>query len=60
MKLKITGETDRIILHAEGTAMLNTAFHYIEQQPNALPHDVLFLKNLRDTNIFLNASNETI
>ncbi|GBM62098.1 hypothetical protein AVEN_49334-1 [Araneus ventricosus] len=41
-------ETEKIISHAEGTAALDIALRYIEQQPDALPHNALFLKRLRD------------
>ncbi|GBM99810.1 hypothetical protein AVEN_247325-1 [Araneus ventricosus] len=41
-------ETEKIISHTEGTAALDVALRYIEQQPDALPHNVLFLKRLRD------------
>ncbi|GBM46409.1 hypothetical protein AVEN_160998-1 [Araneus ventricosus] len=41
-------ETETIISHAEGTAALDVALRYIEQQPDAFPHNVLFLKRLRD------------
>ena len=44
----LNDETEKIISHAEGTAALDVALRYIEQQPDALPHDVLFLKSLRD------------
>ncbi|GBN44365.1 hypothetical protein AVEN_180040-1 [Araneus ventricosus] len=32
-------ETEKIIYHAEGTAALDIALRYIEQQPDALPHN---------------------
>ncbi|GBM78531.1 hypothetical protein AVEN_244614-1 [Araneus ventricosus] len=38
--------TEKIISHAEGMTALDIALHYIE--PDALPHNVLFLKRLRD------------
>ncbi|GBL80414.1 hypothetical protein AVEN_92311-1 [Araneus ventricosus] len=41
-------EIEKIISHAEGTAALDVALRYIEQRPDALPHNVLFLKRLRD------------
>lgn len=41
-------EKEKIISHAEGTAALDVALRYMEQQPDALPHNVLFLKSLRD------------
>ncbi|GBM69582.1 hypothetical protein AVEN_261648-1 [Araneus ventricosus] len=41
-------ETEKTISHAEGTAALHVALRYTEQQPDALPHNVLFLKRLRD------------
>ncbi|GBM15882.1 hypothetical protein AVEN_258427-1 [Araneus ventricosus] len=41
-------EEEEIISHAEGTAALDAALRYIEQLPDALPHNVLFLKRLRD------------
>ncbi|GBO07479.1 hypothetical protein AVEN_192658-1 [Araneus ventricosus] len=41
-------ETEKIISHAGSTAALDIAVRYIEQQPNAFPHNVLFLKRLRD------------
>ncbi|GBM67506.1 hypothetical protein AVEN_73652-1 [Araneus ventricosus] len=40
-------ETEKIISLAEGTAAVDVALRYIEQKPDALPHNVLFLK--RDT-----------
>ncbi|GBM05416.1 hypothetical protein AVEN_94720-1 [Araneus ventricosus] len=44
----LNDETDNIISHAEGTAALDVALRYIEQQPDALLHNVLFLKSLRE------------
>ncbi|GBN12043.1 hypothetical protein AVEN_149947-1 [Araneus ventricosus] len=44
----LNDETEKIILHAEGTAALDVALRYNKQQPDALPHNVLFLKRLRD------------
>ncbi|GBM98418.1 hypothetical protein AVEN_3745-1 [Araneus ventricosus] len=41
-------ETEKIISHAEGTAALDVALRYIEQQPDAFPDNVLFLKRLPD------------
>ncbi|GBN40031.1 hypothetical protein AVEN_238501-1 [Araneus ventricosus] len=41
-------ETEKITSHAEGTAALDVALRYTEQQPDDLPHNVLFLKRVRD------------
>lgn len=44
----LNDETEKIILHAEGTTVLDVALCYIEQQSDVLPYDILFLKSLRD------------
>ncbi|GBM55292.1 hypothetical protein AVEN_272361-1 [Araneus ventricosus] len=44
----LNNETDKIISHAEGTAALDVVLLYIEQQPDALTHNVLFSKILPD------------
>lgn len=44
----LNNETEKIISHAESMSVLDITLLYIKQQPDALPHDVLFLKILRD------------
>lgn len=40
----LNNEAEKIILHAEGTAVLDGLLHYFEQQPDALLHILLFFK----------------
>ncbi|GBN28485.1 hypothetical protein AVEN_57723-1 [Araneus ventricosus] len=44
----LNDETEKIISHAEGTATSDVALRYTEQQPDAFPHNILFLKRFRD------------
>jgi len=44
----LNDKTEKIISYAEGTATLNVVFHYIEQQPDVVPNNILFVKSLRD------------
>ncbi|GBN17539.1 hypothetical protein AVEN_17862-1 [Araneus ventricosus] len=44
----LNDEIEKIISLAEGTAALDVALRYTEQQLDALPRNVLFLKRLRD------------